>query len=229
MEIPWRLLLVCIIFAPWFVMSDLAQGRLEEGRTQLQRMQEFARHPRFGDCWTGALKRVDVGCRQLDEDEQSRIALAFTHCHLQRSGRIFPDCTESSSVRDCTQSMDAVAFGTYTEFFTHAHSICYFLQNEVWQKQAEDTILRLTVNSDSVARQLEATNQMAEEMIQTQNATRQTQEEILKNGDLLKRALQDSTQDECFGDTQELCGTPPVTVNSSALASLKKTLAFQSA
>ncbi|XP_069065464.1 uncharacterized protein [Pleurodeles waltl] len=201
MDVPWLLLLTSCL--P-MVMSNLEPGRLEEGRTQLQRLQEFSRHPRFGDCWTGALKRVDMGCRQLDEDEQSHIALAFTHCHLQRSGRAFPACTEKSSIRECTQGMDAVAFGAYTEFFTHAHSICYFLQNEVWQKQAEDTILRLTVNSDSVARQLEATNHMAAEMIQAQNATLQTQEEILRNGDLLKKTLQDSTQGvkQAFEDMQ---------------------------
>lgn len=201
MDVPQLLLLTSCLT---MVMSDLEPGRLEEGRTQLQRLQEFSRHPRFGDCWTTALKRVDVGCRQLDEDEQSRIAVAFTHCHLQRSGRAFPKCTERSSIRECTQGMDAVAFSTYTEFFTHAHSICYFLQNEVWQKQAEDTILRLTVNSDSVARQLEATNHMAAEMIQAQNATLQTQEEILKNGDLLKKTLQDSTQGvkQAFEDMQ---------------------------
>ncbi|XP_075042170.1 uncharacterized protein LOC142101683 isoform X2 [Mixophyes fleayi] len=89
--------------------------------------------------------------------------------------------------------MDSVAFNAYTEFFTHAHSICYYLQNELWQEKTEDIILRLTVNSDSVARQLEATNVMAEEMMQAQNATLQSQEAILRNGHLLKQTLQEST------------------------------------
>lgn len=58
---------------------------------------------------------------------------------------------------------------------------------------------RLTVNSDSVARQLEATNIMAEEMMQTQNATLQSQEEILRTGNLLKQTLQESTTGESLG------------------------------
>ncbi|XP_071979396.1 uncharacterized protein [Engystomops pustulosus] len=175
----------------WRARSDPSE--IEKGRNQLQLLQNFAQHPRYGDCWRKALLRVDVGCKQLNEEEQSRIALAFTHCHLERSGRDFPVCTERSTVRQCTHGMDTVAFNAYTEFFTHAHSICYYLQNELWQEKTQDIILRLTVNSDSVAKQLEATNLMAEEMMQAQNATLQSQEEILRNGHLLKKTLQEST------------------------------------
>ncbi|XP_074926881.1 uncharacterized protein LOC116823933 isoform X3 [Chelonoidis abingdonii] len=102
----------------------------------------LAQHPQLGACWVGALGRLDAGCQQLGEEQQSRIALAFAHCHLQRSGRPFPRCEAGSSVRVCTQHMDAVAFGVYTEFFTHAHSICYLLRSEAWQQRAESTVHR---------------------------------------------------------------------------------------
>jgi len=59
-----------------------------------------------------------------------------------RSGRSFPECPEDSDVKTCTQDMDPVAFNTYTEFFTHAHSICHYLQSERWQQRAENTIYR---------------------------------------------------------------------------------------
>ncbi|XP_073496149.1 uncharacterized protein [Phyllobates terribilis] len=191
-SIPTSLLLLFTLVL-WSTRSDPDPSAIDKGRTQLQLLQNFAQHPHYGDCWRRALHRVDVGCKQLSEEEQSRIALAFTHCHLERSGRDFPVCTESSTVRQCTHSMDAAAFNTYTEFFTHTHSICYYLQNELWQEKTQDIILRLTVNSDSVAKQLETTNLMAEEMMQAQNATLQSQEEILRNGHLLKKTLQEST------------------------------------
>ncbi|KAG8447785.1 hypothetical protein GDO86_015045 [Hymenochirus boettgeri] len=177
----------------WCGHSDPDPGVIERGRTQLQMLQDFAQHPRYGDCWRQALQRVDVGCKRLNDEEQSRIALAFTHCHLERSGRDFPACSEQSTIRQCTRGMDSVAFNTYTEFFTHAHSICYYLQNEIWQDQARDIIMRLTINSDSVAQQLEATNSMAHEMMQVQNVTLRSQEEILRNGHILKESLQEST------------------------------------
>ncbi|KAG2462645.1 GEX1 protein, partial [Polypterus senegalus] len=116
------------------------QVAVAEGQAQLQRLNEFARQPRYGACWITALERVHIGCKEFTDEAQSRIALGFTHCHLQRSGRSFPACSEEDSIQVCTQHMDSVAFGVYTEFFTHTHSICYFLQNEIWQQQAENTI-----------------------------------------------------------------------------------------
>uniref|UniRef100_H3AND1 Uncharacterized protein n=1 Tax=Latimeria chalumnae TaxID=7897 RepID=H3AND1_LATCH len=180
-------------------------GVIEEGKAQLQKFEEFAKHPRYGDCWTGALKQVSVGCKELDEEQQSRIALAFTHCHLLRSGKTFPLCTETSSIRACTQNMDDVAFNVYTEFFTHAHSICYFLQSEIWQQRTEGTVHRLTESSENVVKQLEVTNQMAQEMIEAQNATLRSQEEILRNGEVLKGVLHDSTRGvkQAFKEMQE--------------------------
>ncbi|MGH0137293.1 UNVERIFIED_CONTAM: hypothetical protein FKN15_058784 [Acipenser sinensis] len=181
-------------FRPAEPLLPEAAGVIAEGRAQLERVEHFASQPRYGECWAAALRRVDVGCKDFNEETQSRIALAFAHCHLQRSARSFPLCVEGSSVQDCTRHMDALAFSTYTEFFTHAHSICYFLQSEAWQLQAEDTVHRLTENSAHVALQLEATNRLAERMVEAQNATLRSQEEILQNGDALKQTLQDSSQ-----------------------------------
>ncbi|KAM3845602.1 uncharacterized protein M6D78_003256 isoform 2-T2 [Vipera latastei] len=169
-------------------------GLLSQGRSQLQWVQELARHPRYGPCWMEALRQLDGGCKEMDEEQQSRIALAFAHCHLQRSGRKFPPCEIGSSIRDCTQHMDPVAFGVYTEFFTHAHAICYFLHNEAWQQQAQDTVHRLISSSETVAQQLESTNQLAEETARIQNATLRSQEQILRDGELLWQTLRDSSQ-----------------------------------
>lgn len=59
-----------------------------------------------------------------------------------RSSRSFPECPVGSDISTCTREMDPVAFHTYTEFFTHAHSICHYLQSESWQHRAENTIHR---------------------------------------------------------------------------------------
>ncbi|XP_033029709.1 uncharacterized protein LOC117061134 [Lacerta agilis] len=187
---------LCIAyFCPSFgVLVSPDPELLSQGRTRLQQARELARHPRYGTCWMGALGQLDAGCRELDEEQQSRIAIAFAHCHLQRSGRKFPPCEPSSSIRGCTQDMDPVAFGVYTEFFTHAQSICYFLHNEAWQQQAQDTMHRLTSSSETVARQLESTHQLAGEIAQAQDATLRSQEQILQDGELLHQILRDSSQ-----------------------------------
>ncbi|XP_051964169.1 uncharacterized protein LOC127630594 [Xyrauchen texanus] len=164
------------------------------GRVELLRVRELAEQPRYGACWSRALEKIHLSCRDFSDDVQSKIALSFTHCHLQRSGRTFPECLEGSDVKTCTQGMDPVAFNTYTEFFTHAHSICHYLQSERWQQRAEITIHRLTESSAGVAEQLASTQQMAEDLVVAQSAALKSQESILRNGEELKSTLQDSTQ-----------------------------------
>lgn len=57
----------------------------EKGRLQLQRVQQLAGQPRYGECWSQALARIHTRCREFTDETQSKIALAFTHCHLSRS------------------------------------------------------------------------------------------------------------------------------------------------
>ncbi|CAK6975925.1 uncharacterized protein LOC121895850 isoform X1 [Scomber scombrus] len=166
----------------------------EQGRMQLRRVRSLATQSRYGECWARALENLDTRCKDMTSESQSQIALRFTHCHLSSTGRDFPSCPEGSEVSRCTAGMDAVAFNAYTEFFTHTHSICHFLQSEAWQSRAESTMHRLTESSAGVVEQLLSTRQMAEDLIEVQSAALQTQQEILNNGEELRVTLKDSTQ-----------------------------------
>ncbi|KAF7695666.1 uncharacterized protein LOC124399499 isoform X1 [Silurus meridionalis] len=190
---------MCTVPVVWVVCSLWAaaaadRALAEKGRAELQRLREFAGQTRYGACWSRALEKVHANCRDFSDDTQSMIALAFTHCHLRRSGRSFPECSEGSDVKTCTRDMDPVAFNTYTEFFTHAHSICHYLQSEQWQLRSENTIHRLTESSAGVAEQLASTQRMAEDLVEAQSAALKSQETILRNGEELKSTLQHSTR-----------------------------------
>ncbi|XP_017324046.1 uncharacterized protein LOC108265824 isoform X1 [Ictalurus punctatus] len=177
-----------------FVPTAADHALAEKGRAELQRLREFAGQTRYGACWSRALEKVHANCRDFSDDTQSMMALAFTHCHLRRSGRRFPECPDGADVKTCTRDMDPVAFNTYTEFFTHAHSICHYLQSEQWQHRAENTIHRLTESSAGVAEQLASTQRMAEDLVEAQSAALKSQETILRNGEELKTTLQHSTK-----------------------------------
>ncbi|XP_077456886.1 uncharacterized protein LOC144074361 [Stigmatopora argus] len=164
------------------------------GHVELRRIRSLAKNSKYGECWARALEEVDTRCVDMTSESQGLLALKFTHCHLSSSGRNFPACPEGSEVSKCTVSMDNVAFNTYTEFFTHAHAICHFLQSEAWHNRAENTMHRLTESSAGVVEHLESTKQMAEELIEAQNVALQAQREILDNGEELRITLRDSTQ-----------------------------------
>ncbi|XP_064156617.1 uncharacterized protein LOC135235247 isoform X1 [Anguilla rostrata] len=203
----WSFMLVCmaVLGPPQDCTLQPNDYVAREGRAELQKLQGFAAQPRYGACWSRALEKIQMSCQEFTEDTQSKLALAFTHCHLRRSDRPFPECTDGSEVRECTRDMDPVAFNTYTEFFTHAHSICHYLQSERWQGQAENTIHRLTESSAGVAEQLASTRRVAEDLVEVQSAALKTQEAILRNGEELKHTLHDSAQGvrEVFSQIQD--------------------------
>ncbi|ROL48405.1 Protein brambleberry [Anabarilius grahami] len=188
----WTTAFLSVAVVVCVVSSD--RSLEDKGRVELLRVRELSQQPRYGACWSRALEKIQSSCKDFSDDVQSKIALSFTHCHLQRSGRSFPECPEGSDVKTCTKDMDPVAFNTYTEFFTHAHSICHYLQSERWQQRAENTIHRLTESSAGVAEQLASTQRMAEDLVVAQRSALKSQESILRNGEELKSTLQDSTQ-----------------------------------
>ncbi|KAL8164315.1 UNVERIFIED_CONTAM: hypothetical protein K2H54_048866 [Gekko kuhli] len=66
-------------------------------------------------------------------------------------------------------------------------------------------LARLTSASEDVARQLESTHRLAEETAQAQKDTLLSQEQILRDGELLRQTLQDSSQGvrQAFRDLQD--------------------------
>lgn len=56
----------------------------ERGRVELGRVRSLAAQPRYGECWARAVAHLDARCRELTSESQSRIALAFSMCHLGR-------------------------------------------------------------------------------------------------------------------------------------------------
>lgn len=64
--------------------SSASDPDSERGRVELRRVRSLARQPRYGACWARAVAHLDARCRDLTSESQSRIALAFTMCHLSR-------------------------------------------------------------------------------------------------------------------------------------------------
>jgi hypothetical protein len=106
--------------------------------------------PRYGACWKAALHRLDQGCKQLDDQVQSRLALSFANCFLEKAGiRTYP-CEDSAPLADCLANVDNNGFTAYSNFFTQTQNICFFLQSQMWQELTEETVNRLTASSAQV-------------------------------------------------------------------------------
>ncbi len=133
-----------------FLTLEKHTALLAQGRMQYEMIQQDARMPRYGECWKTALRRLERGCKQLDDDVQSRLALNFANCFLAKAGqRTFP-CEEAAPLNECLEGVENNAFTAYSNFFTHTQNMCYFLQSQVWQEEAEKTVNRLAASSAQV-------------------------------------------------------------------------------
>ena len=54
------------------------------GKMQYEIIKMDSAMPQYGPCWRNALALLDRGCKHLDDDMQSRLALAFTNCFLAK-------------------------------------------------------------------------------------------------------------------------------------------------
>ena len=90
-------------------------GRLAE----LAQAESFIARVLGTDCYTAALAAVNGDCRSLGHEQKTRLALAFSNCHLRKLGKRTYACTERMSLQHCVDHDDTVCL-----LCTHQSSSC---------------------------------------------------------------------------------------------------------
>ena len=139
-----------------FQLDRAAGARAQTGKEQLERI--VGGEPAAQSCWATAVEDLKAGCRSMDDDQRSRLAVQFTNCHLDKSGLEMYPCSTEMSVAACTRPMvdspSGLAYSAYTTFYTHAESMCYYLQSEAFQQATEAAVDRLHSSARGTAEQL---------------------------------------------------------------------------
>ena len=103
------------------------------GSSKLTELSLAVKRPRYGECWAAALAKLETVCQDLQEETHSRLALHFANCQLAQSGQTTFSCGPEESLSSCLQSVDTIAWTSYSNFYTHTHNMCYFIQSQLWQ------------------------------------------------------------------------------------------------
>ncbi|XP_058812062.1 uncharacterized protein LOC131676775 [Topomyia yanbarensis] len=168
---------------------------IERGQRHLSELEEKTHLPRYGECWLQSLDHLRTGCRMLTDSIQVDLALHFTDCFMEMSGQERMDCASErteSLKRLCMSEMSDRAFAVYTEFFTQTQNMCYFLQGQHWQREADRTIDRLSVRSREVSEQLELASEVQQVVLEHQKEGLKLQGKILEIGSSLAESLNGS-------------------------------------
>lgn len=197
-----RMTLFLIFMSSWVQSSGVSLGfdagtkeeRLQVGKTKYEMLLTDAKMPRYGPCWKKALQDLETGCQQLTDDEQSYMALQFANCFLAKAGQTTYPCSRDQVLSECLKDMDHKAFSTFSDFFTHTHNMCYFLQSQVWHEQTEQTISRLSTASAQMSRNLEDSSNLQVNIIKNQKESLEYQRQIVANGTILSQAISSSKE-----------------------------------
>ncbi|GLV34563.1 hypothetical protein CBL_09044 [Carabus blaptoides fortunei] len=184
---------LCILYVHVLAFEDVnselfSAEMIEDGKNQYQLIQERGNLPQYGDCWKNAVEHIHEGCRYLTEDVQSDIALQITNCFLVMSGHDAYHCDHDKKQnvrRICISSMSDRAFNVYTEFYTHAQNICWFLRGQIWQEKISERTFK-------VGEQLDSSLTRQELLLNQQQQSLTMQEQLLTYGRSLEKVLNDS-------------------------------------
>jgi len=176
----------------FFSAPETHDSLVSEGKKQYEVIARDARMPRYGDCWKEALVDLTTGCKNLDDEVQSRLALNFANCFLEKAGlRTYP-CDAHTPISECVRNIETNAYTTFANFFTHTQNMCYFLQSQVWQEETDRTVERLAHNSELVSDSMLEAHQLQNQILQGQHLTMEYQRQLIENGSFLSQALEAS-------------------------------------
>ncbi|XP_063704881.1 uncharacterized protein LOC134834226 [Culicoides brevitarsis] len=185
-------LFTLIVVVDGLDLVNMPSEVLRSGQEKLELLEENSRLPQYSDCWTKAIKHLKTGCRVLTDSVQSDLALHFTNCFLEMSGQEPLDCVNERTValkRLCLKDVSDRAYNAYTEFFTQTQNMCYFLQNQIWHRETENTINSLSSNSRIVSEKLREASDLQNVLLEHQKKGLQAQEELIANGKNLSDSL----------------------------------------
>lgn len=181
---------------PVFQVDPHVGARIEEGKAQLDKL---VTDPAAQGCWSKAVSALKAGCRSMDDTQRSKLAVTFTNCHLEKSDLPTYACTDAMDVAQCTRpmvdSVNSIAYSAYTTFYTHAESMCFYLQSEEFQRATEHAVDALHASAQGTADRLVELQAQASHMVDDTKAIRSDQRLAVEAAQELLAGQQKASQE----------------------------------
>ena len=147
---------IAVVFL--YLISVASSDTETINRLGAEQWDALLKNSKTSDCWNSIEKNINISCRDLTTDSQRRLAVDFTNCHLNQSGKKTYVCELSMDIKDCTGDMDTIAFQTYTTFFVHCTTMCHFVVSQLWQTETVNLLNLLVQIISSIYNSIDALN-----------------------------------------------------------------------
>lgn len=127
------------------------------------------------ECHEKVISSLKKRCSEATELDMSKMAVHLYNCQALKEERQTFQCTESMSLAQCTRDMDPTTWNTYHIISNRARRVCYTVQSQLYRKQTEQTIAKL---SQSAFDQLNTLKGIRLEQQEAWQASRKLSEEL---------------------------------------------------
>lgn len=188
-----------------FVWPTSNELMLQNGKQEYHSLLE-RKQSNYGQCWADTVEKLERSCAHLDEYRQYWLAITFTYCFAKTSNNLnlfdetclqIVQSKENTfddqlvpQLQQCTKSIDIKLFQTFSLFFVHSQSICFYLQSQQWQRKTENLVNNLVSNAHLVSHSLDSAVDKIHELKQIQNSSLKHQLDLNEDLKVAKTSLE---------------------------------------
>lgn len=177
-----------------FTLTDENSELISNGRKEYELLLKKKSLPVYGQCWEEAIMKLENNCDHLDENRQSWLSIIFLNCFLKQLGSELSqeECklaldnkkfilANVPKIKDCLKSLiDTKIFDTFTLFYVHTQSICFYLITKKWQSNTENLVNNLVEGAHKVSNDLNFAVKNIQDLERLQNFSLKAQISINK-------------------------------------------------
>eukprot|EP00898_Chlorokybus_atmophyticus_P008721 jgi/Chlat1/8850/Chrsp91S08185 len=151
-------------------------------------------------CGTQAYAQLLASCRTIIKDDnlKKRMAVLFTNCFLQESGRgtldepAFP-CEEQDHIKACTapiyEDINNNAWTTYFGFYKAVDAICHHLQSDLFVQRTEEAVSSLQAATMDATSSLHSLSSTSLSILSTSHQSLVLQQQLHAQNDRLSKEI----------------------------------------
>lgn len=94
-------------------------------------------------CHHRVIMKLRKSCHELNAEQMGKLAVMLLNCQSHSEGRSMFKCTETMSLKDCTQEMDSDTWNAYHLVTNRAKAVCVAIRQDQFRGLTELTVNKL--------------------------------------------------------------------------------------
>ncbi|KAL0278684.1 UNVERIFIED_CONTAM: hypothetical protein PYX00_000435 [Menopon gallinae] len=108
------------------------------------KLKEIIKSSPLDSCQHKVVLKIKTSCSSMTEEELAKLSVNLLNCQSSVDGRqIFP-CTDSMTLKQCTEKMDGTMWNAYHMMNNRARAVCLLARRAQFQALTEMTVNKLT-------------------------------------------------------------------------------------